>query len=194
MLRTQRYQAEKIVTSDGNVMLKKKIVHVNRTRSCAQCKFRDWSEDDVAFLLVRQVNTPSSSGEQQHQQQGAENNQRQVRWLCPDCAVKNGLPQSHYHWNRNRLPPVADPVTDITMNRPLGGLDPKDAAWVQKALSRPKPKNWDSQYNRHYDDIVRKQRRKEALCCDSCFEPDYSEEQLSDVGHRNACYDCVLDA
>ncbi|CAJ1934616.1 unnamed protein product [Cylindrotheca closterium] len=217
ILRTQRYHAEKIVTPDGNIMLKKKIVHVNRTRPCVACGFRDWSQDDMAYLLVRQTkndNNLNSSNNNNNKDGGKSPNtenspQPQVKWLCPDCACDNGLPKEHYHWNKNRLPPVPDPVIDITMNRAIGPIDADDIAWVQKAQRKPKPMNWKSQYSDYYSTIRKKQRQKQAMCCappppeeysdapedeirraiaNACFAPDHEQ---SDVGET--CYNYVGD-
>ncbi|KAL3938003.1 MAG: hypothetical protein SGBAC_007005 [Bacillariaceae sp.] len=194
VLRTQRYHAEKIVTPDGNIMLKKKIVHVNRTRCCAACGFREWSVDDMAFLLVRQSNKTnkpvSAENTEQSQQQQQQQQQPQIKWLCPDCACDNGLPKEHYHFNVNRLPPIADPVNDITMNRPIGPVDADDVVWVQKAQQRPKAQNWKSQYSDYYKDIRRKQFKKQAMCCAPPPPEEYSDSPEDDIRRAvaNACY------
>jgi len=194
IIRTQRYHAEKIVTPDGNIMLKKKIVHVNRTRSCVACGFREWSVDDMAYLLVRQQSKKSVGATTDENTANASTptatTNQQVKWLCPDCACDNGLPQQHYHWNKNRLPPVADPVIDITMNRPIGPVDPEDIAWVQKAQRKPKAQNWKSQYSDYYANIRRKQRQKQAMFCAPPPPEEYSDSPEDEIRRAvaNACY------
>jgi hypothetical protein len=176
----KRLKSEKFLSIHGDVILKKKIVHTRRTRSCSQCKFRDWTKGDVCYLKVRNSrNSSSSPTSDNHHSDTKQEEGLQVLWLCPDCALLHGMPEEHYHWNRNRMPPVPDPVIDITMNRELSEIDPDDVEWVTAAQRRPKPMNWKSQYTQYYDDLASKREREEYICAPISQDPENLDSYIA---------------
>eukprot|EP00980_Cylindrotheca_fusiformis_P025995 scaffold15116_cov65-Cylindrotheca_fusiformis.AAC.2 len=50
-----------------------------KTKDCDACGYKRWCRGDKLFILQ----SPTGS----------------MEWLCPDCAVRRGLPQEHYHRN-----------------------------------------------------------------------------------------------
>ena len=127
---------------DGELLIRKTIRSVRHTRSCTNCKFRDWSKGDVVYLLLSNKssheNDENEIDEEEEEEEGEEdysyygygNGETQdemdkaptkvvLHWLCPDCALKFGMPRSYYHQNRNVLCPVA------SRNRPV----PRELPW-----------------------------------------------------------------
>lgn len=175
-----RLKTEKFLSVHGDVMLKKQILHTRRARSCATCKFREWSKGDVCYLLVKNNKNNTNRSSRNDNKQAADDEVQQLYlWLCPDCALQNGMPEEHYHYNRNRMPPVPDPVIDITMNREISAIDPEDVAWVTKAQQRPKPMNWKSQYAQYYNDVVMEKERQEYVCAPISQDPENPESYIA---------------
>jgi hypothetical protein len=146
---------EQFYSNNGDSILKKSINNYKTARPCTQCHFRNWSRGDTCYLMMKQ----KSSEE--------ENEYRQLLWLCPDCALKNGMPEKHYQFNINRLPPVPDEVVDVTMNKPI--KNEKDTNWLTHRQHR-RYRNWESQYSAYYDDIVLEQQQQQKMC--SAIEDD----------------------
>eukprot|EP00980_Cylindrotheca_fusiformis_P001162 scaffold321_cov95-Cylindrotheca_fusiformis.AAC.3 len=175
----QRTEPEKFLSIHGDVMLKKEIVRPERARSCATCKFRDWSKGDYCYLLAKKMKKQAKDDDDDKEQD--EQPKQLYLWMCPDCARLNGMPEKYYHRNRNILPPVPDPVIDITMHRELSPVDPEDVGWVTKAQQRPKPMNWDSQYAKYYSDIVMEQERQQYVCAPISQDPDNPESYIEAI-------------
>jgi len=70
--------------TDGNIVsvagapVLERIIE-RKTKPCEQCGFKNWRRGDHLFIV--------------------QSNTGLMQWLCPDCAVKRGLPKEFYFRN-----------------------------------------------------------------------------------------------
>ena len=99
----------------------KRIVvdNVRYTESCQYCKFRDWSIEDVAFII--KVKYQQSNNHQVTPSAYAtitSSSTYDKYWCCPDCAVSKGyIKKQHFHQNTNLLRPLPDRVLESSVAR-----------------------------------------------------------------------------
>lgn len=94
----------RMVAIGGSPVLEKTLER--KPRDCQGCGFTRWAKGDKLFIL---------SGNE---------------WLCPDCAVAQGLPTEHYHRNHYAThppppgfqPPMNSTSTSGANRRPQSGL------------------------------------------------------------------------
>jgi len=66
-----------LVSIDGGLVLERTLDR--KPRDCEMCGFSKWAKKDKVFII--QVNGGG------------------MEWICPDCAIKRGLPIEFYHKN-----------------------------------------------------------------------------------------------
>ncbi len=86
----------RMVALGGTPVLEKTLDR--KPRNCQSCGFDKWAKGDKLFIL---------SGNE---------------WVCPDCAVANGLPVEHYHRNHyaTQPPPAGYQTSFKSINVPNG--------------------------------------------------------------------------
>jgi hypothetical protein len=78
-----------LVTMEGAPILQKQMMKgAKKPRACQGCSFRKWCIGDTCFIVSTKI-----PGE--------------LNWLCPNCAVKRGLPEVHHRKNRFVKQPLA---------------------------------------------------------------------------------------
>eukprot|EP00534_Pseudo-nitzschia_fraudulenta_P002708 CAMPEP_0201127060 /NCGR_PEP_ID=MMETSP0850-20130426/28680_1 /ASSEMBLY_ACC=CAM_ASM_000622 /TAXON_ID=183588 /ORGANISM="Pseudo-nitzschia fraudulenta, Strain WWA7" /LENGTH=144 /DNA_ID=CAMNT_0047395755 /DNA_START=45 /DNA_END=479 /DNA_ORIENTATION=+ len=85
-----------LVAIDGGLVLERTLDR--KPRDCQSCGFSKWAKKDKVFIIQggSGMCTPNdgSSGNL-----GGFAGGGSMEWICPDCAIKRGLPVEFYHKN-----------------------------------------------------------------------------------------------
>ena len=83
-------ESGELVTMEGApIFVKVMAKGAKKPRACQGCNFQKWCIGDTCFIVSTKI-----PGE--------------LNWLCPNCAIKRGLPEAHHRKNRFVLPLAAE--------------------------------------------------------------------------------------
>ena len=111
----------KLVTIDGSPVIQKILKKSGRKpRACQQCGFERWCVNDTCYVVSR-IGTVQQDGNDNDHNNGSSppldfDGGGSLEWLCPNCAVKRGLPKEFFTKNKYGLP-----LDDFRNHRGSGG-------------------------------------------------------------------------
>jgi hypothetical protein len=95
-----------LVNINGGLVLEK--ILDRKPRDCEQCGFQKWVKKDKIFIIQRNelgmtvLGKKSNNGTVVPPHFGGTGGG--MEWICPDCALRRGLPPEHYHRNYYATP------------------------------------------------------------------------------------------
>ena len=101
----------KLVTIDGSPVIEKILKKSGRKpRACQQCGFERWCVNDTCYVVSRIGTVQQDANENNHNNGSSPpldfDGGGSLEWLCPNCAVKRGLPKEFF--TKNKYGPPLD--------------------------------------------------------------------------------------
>jgi hypothetical protein len=98
-----------LVNINGGLVLEK--ILDRKPRNCEQCGFHKWVKKDKIFIIQRNGLEVPVAGTKNNNEtmeplpfDGTGGGGGGMEWICPDCALRRGLPSEHYHKNYYATP------------------------------------------------------------------------------------------
>jgi hypothetical protein len=82
-----------LVDIEGGLVLERTLDR--KPRDCESCGFSKWAKKDKVFIIQGGTGLPKGNANTVGGYVGGGS----MEWICPDCAIKRGLPIEFYHKN-----------------------------------------------------------------------------------------------
>jgi hypothetical protein len=93
-----------LVAIEGGLVLERTLDR--KPRDCESCGFSKWAKKDKVFIIqggsgmsTPKRNKGNKGPDESSNVQGGYVGGGSMEWICPDCAIKRGLPIEFYHKN-----------------------------------------------------------------------------------------------